>query len=180
MWLLSISLGAGELPRVRMETSMGTMEIELYADKTPRTVKNFLQYVNSKYYDGFIFHRVISGWLIQSGGYDAELNNFGTEPPIRNESKKSGLKNLRGTLSMARYWDPNSADSQFFINLKDNPEFDFKNRTPRGAGYCVFGKIIKGIEVADAIGDVETHATAHLEKDVPVTPVLINKVELIN
>jgi cyclophilin family peptidyl-prolyl cis-trans isomerase len=81
---------------------------------------------------------------------------------------------------MARYWDPNSADSQFFINLKDNPEFDFKNRTPRGAGYCVFGKIIKGIEVADAIGDVETHAAAHLEKDVPVTPVLINKVELIN
>ena len=166
------------LPRVKMQTSLGTLVIELYSDKSPRTVKNFLNYVNNQYYDGLIFHRVISGWLIQGGGYDDNLDYFATDPPIRNEAK-NGLKNLRGTISMARHWDPNSAQSQFFINLSDNPSFDFKNRTIEGFGYCVFGKVVSGMEVADAIGEVETHAAAHLEKDVPIKTVFIKKVELI-
>ena len=169
---------AADLPRVRMQTSMGDMEIELYADKSPRTVKNFLNYVNRQYYDGLIFHRVIGGWLIQGGGYDEKLDYFATDPPIRNEAR-NGLKNLRGTIAMARTWDPNSADSQFFINLRDNPDFDFKDRTLRGYGYCVFGKVVSGLEVADAIGAVATHAAAHLEKDVPVVPVVIEKLELV-
>jgi cyclophilin family peptidyl-prolyl cis-trans isomerase len=180
--LLCFQFGAAAenvpLPQVRMQTSLGTLVIELYSDKSPRTVKNFLNYVNNKYYDGLIFHRVISGWLIQGGGYDDNLDYFATDPPIRNEAK-NGLKNLRGTIAMARHWDPNSAESQFFINLSDNPSFDFKNRTIEGSGYCVFGKVVSGIEVADAISEVETHAAAHLEKDVPIKTVFIKKVELI-
>ena len=168
---------AEELPRVRMETSLGTMEIELYADKSPRTVKNFLNYVSSRYYEGLIFHRVISGWLIQGGGYDEELSIFETETAIRNEAT-NGLKNVRGTISMARHWDPNSADSQFFINLKDNPSFDHQSRTPRGYGYCVFGKVVAGMDIADAIGDVETHVVEDFDKDVPVKHIFIKKVEI--
>jgi cyclophilin family peptidyl-prolyl cis-trans isomerase len=169
---------AGDLPRVKMQTSMGIMEIELFEDKSPRTVKNFLKYVESKYYPGLVFHRVVSGWLIQGGGYDEKLNNFETEPAIRNEAT-NGLKNVRGTIAMARHWDPNSAESQFFINLKDNSSFDHKNRTPQGYGYCVFGKVVKGMDVADAIGEVETHAVADFDKDVPVEHIFINKVELL-
>ena len=167
-----------DLPRVKMHTSMGTMEIELYSDKSPRTVKNFLNYVNSKYYDGLIFHRVVNGWLIQGGGYDEELSIFETEAPIRNEAA-NGLKNVRGTISMARHWDPNSADSQFFINLKDNSSFDHQSRTPRGYGYCVFGRVVSGIDVADAIGKVETQAVADFDKDVPIKLIFIKKVEVV-
>jgi cyclophilin family peptidyl-prolyl cis-trans isomerase len=175
---LYIVEAAEQLPRVKMITSMGTMEIELNSDKSPRTVKNFLKYVNSRYYEGLIFHRVISGWLIQGGGYDEELNIFETQTPVRNEAS-NGLKNIRGTISMARHWDPNSADSQFFINLKDNPSFDHKNRTPRGYGYCVFGKVVNGLEVADAIANVETHSPADFDKDVPVKHIFIKKVEVM-
>ena len=175
----SIHLAKAEEPiRIKMLTSLGKMEIELNSEKSPRTVKNFLNYVNSKYYDGLIFHRTVGGWLIQGGGYDDKLNYFKTDDPIRNEAR-NGLKNLRGTISMARHWDPNSADSQFFINLSDNPSFDHKNRTPDGYGYCVFGKVISGMEVADAIGNVETQAMGHLSKDVPVDTVFIVKVKII-
>jgi len=153
------------------------MEIELYADKSPRTVKNFLNYVNSRYYEGLIFHRVVSGWLIQGGGYDEELSIFETETAIRNEAT-NGLKNVRGTISMARHWDPNSADSQFFINLKDNPSFDHQSRTPRGYGYCVFGKVVSGMDIADAIGGVETHVVEDFDKDVPVKHIFIKKVKI--
>jgi len=169
---------ATDLPKVIMKTSMGTMEIELNSEKSPRTVKNFLKYVNSKYYDVLIFHRVVSGWLIQGGGYDEALSNFATEAPIRNEAT-NGLKNIRGTISMARNWDPNSADSQFFINLKDNPSFDHKNRTPRGYGYCVFGRVVKGMDVADDISQVETHEVAGFDKNVPVNPVFIETVKVV-
>lgn len=170
---------ATDLTRVRMLTTKGQIVIELENEKAPRTVKNFLQYVEDKYYDGLIFHRVISGWLIQGGGYDEKLNYFKTYEPIRNEAR-NGLKNLRGTIAMARSWDPNSADSQFFINLDDNESFDHKNRTIKGYGYCVFGRIVEGLDVADSIASVETHAMAHLEKDVPVEPIFIVKVEVIN
>ena len=171
---------AEELPKVRMTTSLGVIDIELFSDKTPRTVKNFLNYVNKEYYDGLIFHRVIDGWIIQGGGYDPDLNYFATDPPVRNEASKHKLKNLRGTIAMARTWDPNSADSQFFINLSDNPSFDFKDRTLRGYGYCVFGRVTYGMDVADAIGKVPTDAKGHLEKDVPIKTVLIEKVEVLN
>lgn len=169
---------AEELPRVLMQTSMGTMEIELYSDKSPRTVKNFLNYVKSKYYEGLVFHRVISGWLIQTGGYDEELKNFATEPAIRNEAT-NGLKNVRGSIAMARHWDPNSADSQFFINLNDNTSFDHQSRTIEGYGYCVFARVVSGMDVADAISNVETHAAGRFEKDVPVKHILIEKVEVV-
>ncbi len=178
LFQVTFVIQAADLPKVIMKTSMGTMEIELDSEKSPRTVKNFLNYVNSKYYDGLIFHRVVNGWLIQGGGYDEALSIFETEAPIRNEAS-NGLKNIRGTISMARNWDPNSADSQFFINLKDNPSFDHKNRTPRGYGYCVFGRVVSGMEVADAISRVETHAVASFDKDVPVKPVFIEKVEVV-
>lgn len=171
---------AEELPKVRMHTSLGSMDIELYADKAPRTVKNFLNYVNREFYDGLIFHRVISGWIIQGGGYDKDLNYFATDPPVRNEASKHKLKNLRGTIAMARNADPNSADTQFFINLQDNPSFDFKNRTPRGYGYCVFGKVVRGLDVADAIGEVPTGELGHLKKDVPLKTVLIEKIEVLD
>lgn len=174
------SVIADELPKVRMTTSLGVIDIELFSDKTPRTVKNFLNYVNKEYYDGLIFHRVIDGWIIQAGGYDPDLNYFATDPPVRNEASKHKLKNLRGTIAMARTWDPNSADSQFFINLSDNPSFDFKDRTLRGYGYCVFGRVTYGMDVADAIGKVNTSAKGHLEKDVPVKTVLIEKIELLD
>lgn len=172
------ALQAEELPRVKVLTTMGLMEIELDVEKAPRTVKNFLKYVEDHYYDGLIFHRVISGWLIQGGGYDEQLNYFKTYDPIRSEAR-NGLKNVRGTIAMARHWDPNSADSQFFINLSDNDSFNHKNRTVKGFGYCVFGRVVKGMDIADAIGAVETGAKAHLEKDVPIEPVYIVKMELI-
>jgi cyclophilin family peptidyl-prolyl cis-trans isomerase len=172
-------LQAAEPTRVRMHTSLGNMEIELNVEKSPRTVKNFLNYVNSRYYEGLIFHRVISGWLIQGGGYDEELSIFETDKPVRNEAT-NGLKNVRGTIAMARHWDPNSADSQFFINLKDNASFDHQSRSPRGYGYAVFGKIISGMDVADAIGNAETHVVEEFDKDVPVETIFIKKVEVID
>ena len=170
---------AEELPRVRMQTSLGVIELELYAERAPRTVKNFLNYVNKQFYDGLIFHRVISGWIIQGGGYDEDLNYFATDPPVRNEASKHKLENLRGTIAMARGFDPNSADTQFFINLSDNPSFNFKNRTSRGYGYSVFGRVIYGMDVADAIGEKPTGAKGHLEKDVPLKTIFIEKIELL-
>lgn len=178
--LSTLPLVAEELPRVRMHTSLGVIDVELYAERSPRTVKNFLNYVNKQFYDGLIFHRVISNWIIQGGGYDKDLNYFATDAPVRNEASKHKLENLRGTIAMARGADPNSADTQFFINLKDNPSFNFKNRTSRGYGYCVFGKVIYSMDVADAIGEVPTAEKGHLKKDAPIKNIFIEKIELLD
>lgn len=168
---------ADDLPRVRLETSMGIIELELFQDKSPKTVKNFLRYVETNFYDGLIFHRVIADWVIQSGAFDKDLIEYETYGPIRNEAA-NGLKNLRGTVAMARHDDPHSADSQFFINLADNASLDHTARTLTDYGYCVFGRVIKGMDVVDAIGNVETHETQGFA-DVPVEAVLVERVRLL-
>lgn len=159
-------------PVVVMETSKGTMKIELYPDKAPETVANFLRYVDDGFFDGTIFHRVIKRFMIQGGGMTADMNEKPTRAPIKNESA-NGLANLRGTLAMARTGDPHSATSQFFINHATNTAL---NRGEQNEwGYCVFGKVIDGIEVVDAIAEVRTGDKGG-HKNVPVEPVVIKSV----
>jgi peptidyl-prolyl cis-trans isomerase B (cyclophilin B) len=155
---------------VVMETSLGTMNIELDGDKAPTTVANFLGYVDEKFYDGTIFHRVISNFMIQGGGFEPGLKQKKTKPAIANESA-NGLANKRGALAMARTSNPNSATSQFFINVKDNDFLD-KAKAQDGVGYCVFGKVTSGLDVLDKIKDVRTGSKAGYE-DVPVQDVAI-------
>jgi cyclophilin family peptidyl-prolyl cis-trans isomerase len=173
------SVAAGGLPRVLMQTSMGDMVIELYADKAPVTVGNFLHYVKDGFYNGTIFHRVVYGWLIQGGGYDENLQAKETRAPIKNEAA-NGLKNRRGTIAMARFSDPDSADSQFFINLDDNTSFDHRGRTPDRYGYCVFGHVIKGMDVADAISDADIVEKEGFGATFPAKPVVIKDVKILN
>src|SRR2546423_237351 len=141
-------------PIVIMETSMGTITLELFPEKAPITVKNFLQYVNDNAYDNTIFHRVIKSFVIQGGGYSTQGKLKDTRPPIKNEAN-NGLSNEKGTIAMARTKDPDSATNQFFINVKNNPNLDFKGG-PGGEGYCVFGRVVEGLEVVEKIRDVET------------------------
>jgi cyclophilin family peptidyl-prolyl cis-trans isomerase len=163
-------------PIVAMETSMGTMRVELYPDKAPATVENFLKYADSGFYDGTIFHRVIKNFMIQGGGFTPDMNQKETRAPIKNEAGK--LANLRGTLAMARTPDPHSASSQFFINHATNQSLD-KERYPDGWGYCVFGKVVEGIEVVDKIAEVKTGSKAG-HQDVPIEPVLIKSVRRVS
>lgn len=156
---------AADNPRVLMKTSKGDIVIELFADKAPITVNNFLSYVDEKFYDGTIFHRVVKGFVIQGGGLTADFVTKKTKPPIKNEAN-NGLKNLRGTIAMARTSDINSATCQFFINLVDNPFLDHKDDTPEGFGYAVFGRVVSGLEVVDAIGNSPT-MTYRGYRDVP-------------
>lgn len=168
---------AADAPKVRIVTSLGNMEAELNADKAPNTVKNFLVYVDSGFYNGTIFHRVIPGFMIQGGGFDARLDQKMTRAPIRNEAD-NGLRNTRGTLAMARTAYPDSATAQFFINLTGNDFLDHRAKTQAGWGYAVFGKIVKGMDVADEIAKVKTMRRGPHEA-VPTTPVVIKKVERI-
>jgi len=167
-------------PKVLIKTSLGDITVELYPDKAPKTVENFLAYVNSGFYDGTIFHRVIDNFMIQGGGFTRDLQQKRTRPAIANEAK-NGLSNLRGTLAMARTSDPNSATAQFFINVVDNPRLDFTSEQ-NGAtwGYCVFGKVISGLDVVDKIKAVPTGAQGPFRSDVPVTPVVIEKMTVIH
>ena len=169
---------ASDRPQVMLETSLGTIIVELYRDHSPKTVKNFLDYTESQFYDDFIFHRVIKGWVIQTGAYDRDMVEYETNGPIRNEAA-NGLKNDRGTLGMARYDDPHSADSQFYINLSDNHSLNHQARTMTDYGYCVFGKVIEGMDVVDTIGNVDTHEIEGIE-DVPVEPVILIKVTILS
>ncbi|HQI80897.1 MAG TPA: peptidylprolyl isomerase [Deltaproteobacteria bacterium] len=171
--LLSTSAPAAQNPTVVLETSMGEITLELYPDKAPATVKNFLDYVDEKFYDGLVFHRVIRGFMIQGGGMDAQMKEKATHAPIVNEAD-NGLKNDRGTIAMARTPDPNSATAQFFINAKDNTFLNFRSKTMDGYGYCVFGKVTKGMDVVDAIEAVPT-GNKGFHQDVPLKPVLIKK-----
>ena len=170
-------VAAADKPHVLFETSKGNIELELYPDKAPVTVANFLAYVKRGFYDGTVFHRTVYQWIIQGGGYDVEYSPRDTDPPIKNEAG-NGLKNTRGTIAMARTWEPDSADSQFFVNLIDNPTFDHRNDTKRGFGYCVFGRVVAGLEIADAIGDVETHELEDFGASVPVEPVVLIRATL--
>ncbi|MFN2267686.1 MAG: peptidylprolyl isomerase [Desulfonatronovibrio sp.] len=160
--------------QVLMSTSLGDITIDLEADRAPITVENFLNYIEKGFYDGTIFHRIIPGFMIQGGGMNPEMVEKKTDPPIKNEAK-NGLLNLRGTLSMARTQDKDSATSQFFINLSDN---QFLDHGTRDFGYAVFARVADGMDVVDKIAGVETGRLGFHE-DVPKEAVVINKIELI-
>ncbi len=157
-----------------IETTKGTITLELNAEKSPATVANFAQYAKSGFYDGTIFHRVIDGFMIQGGGFTKNMNQKETLAPIRNEAM-NGLKNKRGTIAMARTMVVDSATSQFFINLVDNDFLDFTSPTPEGFGYAVFGRVTDGMEVVDAIGKVKTGFKGP-HQNVPEEPVVMKKV----
>ena len=197
-------------PKVKFATSEGDFTVEVYPDKAPKTVANFLQYVKDKHYDGLIFHRVINNFMVQGGGFDTDFKQKATRPPVVHEGQdalaKGGPKNIEGTLAMARTNDPNSASSQFFINVKDNafldptvippgdpvPKFEYGGRvyenTPRaqllGAsqlfGYTVFGKVTSGMDVVNKIKGLPTGAGGPFPTDVPKTPILIKSATLLN
>jgi len=164
-------VAAGENPKVILDTPKGQVTIELYPEKAPDTVKNFLAYVDAGFYSGTIFHRVIPGFMIQGGGFSSDMQQKPTRPPIKIESD-NGLKNERGTIAMARTQDPNSATAQFFINSVDNTFLNFKAKTVQGWGYAVFGKVVQGMEVVDEISKVKTGAKGG-HRDVPVEPIVI-------
>ena len=179
--VLLLGLGAvgmataeGGNPVVVMKTSLGTIKIELDQDKAPVTTANFLAYVNDKFYDGTIFHRVIPAFMIQGGGFDKDMNQKKTKAPIKNEAG-NGLKNLNGTIAMARTSDPNSATAQFFISTKDNAFLDHRDDSVQGYGYAVFGKVVEGMDVVKKIEAVQT-TTKMPHQNVPVTPVVIESV----
>jgi len=163
-----------KFPVVVMETNMGNIEVELNAEKAPNTVKNFLRYVGYTFYDGTIFHRVIRGFMIQGGGFTANMQPKNTGPAVRSEAG-NGLKNDRGTIAMARTPDPHSATSQFFINTVDNRSLNYTAPTQEGYGYTVFGKVVNGMNVVDKIETVRTTFTDGMS-DVPVDPVIIQKI----
>jgi len=158
-------------PKVLFKTSKGDITLELYPAKAPITVKNILDYVNAKFYDGLIFHRVMPNFMIQCGGLDADMRQKTGNPEIKNEAG-NGLKNTRGSAAMARTDVVDSATSQFFINLKDNSFLNHKDNTPQGFGYCVFGKVIAGMDVVDAIAKVPT-GSKRGHGDVPLEPITI-------
>jgi len=163
---------------VIMETSLGSITIELDSAKAPLTVANFLVYADAGFYDDTIFHRVIRDFMIQGGGYAADLKQKPTRPAVKNEAA-NGLKNLRGTLAMARTRMVDSASSQFFINLKDNAFLDHRAPTPEAFGYAVFGKVVKGMDVVDRIATVQTRAVNQIFQDMPVDTVVIKSVRRV-
>lgn len=158
---------------VTLKTNFGDIKIELYEKEAPESCKNFLEYVNSGFYDGVLFHRVIPGFMIQGGGMDGDFNQKPTREPIKNEAANQ-LQNQRGTLAYARTQVVDSATSQFFINLVDNDFLNFQAPTPQHYGYCVFGKVVEGMDVADKIAAVETSSHG-MHQDVPRNPVIIEK-----
>ena len=173
-WLLSLSatVFGQSNPVVVMETSMGTIKIELRPDLTPITAENFLRYVDNGYYDGLIFHRVISGFMVQGGGFDSDMVQKSTYDPIKNEAD-TGISNVRGTIAMARTGVVDSATSQFFINLVNNARLDFQNSSPSGYGYTAFGRVIEGMDVVDQIARVATGSQRGYQT-VPLEAVVIN------
>ena len=164
-------------PRVALVTSKGRIVIELFPQKAPTTVKNFLSYVDAGFYDGTVFHRVIPKFMIQGGGLTADLKNKPTEKPVSNEADNN-LKNTRGSVAMARTGDPHSATSQFFINTADNDFLNYREKTPQGWGYAVFGQVTEGMTVVDAISGVKT-GNSGMFRDVPVETVVIEKVQRV-
>ncbi len=161
-------------PMVEVKTNLGSFTLELYPDKAPITVENFLNYVDKKFYDGTIFHRVIPTFMIQGGGFTADMMKKATGAPIKNEAD-NGLTNTKGTIVMARTGEIHSATCQFFINVKDNKALDHKDTSSKGYGYAVFGKVIEGMETVDKIKDVKT-TTKGQYGDVPAKPVIIKSI----
>lgn len=172
--IASESTATGAVVNVRMETSMGDVLLELYPDRAPESVRNFLSYTHAGTYDGTLFHRIISGFMNQGGGYTPDYVKVEMQRPIPNEAY-NGLKNLRGTIAMARTSAPHSATSQFFINTADNTMLDHTGKTMSGWGYAVFGKVVRGMEVIDNMAAVQTGSAGPFSQDAPLTPVIIQK-----
>ncbi|NJA07046.1 peptidyl-prolyl cis-trans isomerase [Methylococcaceae bacterium WWC4] len=163
--------------KVKLTTTLGTIVIQLDAVKAPASTANFIAYVNDGFYNGTIFHRVIPGFMAQGGGFDTSFNQKATKATIQNEAN-NGLKNKRGTIAMARTNDPHSATAQFFINYKDNAFLDHTNQTPSGWGYAVFGEVVEGMDVVDAMAKQPT-ANRGMHQDVPKTDIVIEKAEVV-
>ena len=161
---------------IKLHTNHGVISLELDAEKAPKTVQNFIGYVQAGHYDNTVFHRVIDGFMIQGGGFEPGMRQKPTGAPVENEAS-NGLKNARGTVAMARTSDPHSATAQFFINVSDNDFLDFKAANSQGWGYCVFGKVVEGMDVVDAIRGVRTGSKG-FHQDVPVEDVVITKAEV--
>ena len=176
--LHSYSSETGNKTMVKMTTNMGQIEIELYPDEAPVTVRNFVEYVESGFFDGTIFHRIIPGFVLQGGGFTPDMNQKQTRPAIVNEAD-NGLKNTAGALSMARTSVPDSATSQFFINLVDNSFLDFTAKTQQGWGYAVFARVTSGMDVVERMAKVST-GKVRGHSDVPLEPVIIEKAELMS
>jgi len=167
------------MAKVQLQTSEGDIILELDEAKAPISVENFLQYVDSGHYEGTIFHRVIDGFMVQGGGYDASAEKKPTQPPIQNEASND-VKNKRGTVAMARTSEVNSATSQFFINVADNAFLDHRDSSPQGFGYAVFGAVVEGMDVVDKIKSVPTGAKGPFAKDCPLTDVVMNAASRID
>jgi peptidyl-prolyl cis-trans isomerase A (cyclophilin A)/peptidyl-prolyl cis-trans isomerase B (cyclophilin B) len=185
-WISTLALIAGPAlaanPQVELDTSAGVIKLELYPDAAPKTVENFLAYVKAGHYNGTQFHRVIKGFMIQGGGYNADFWQKPTRPPIPIEADKSvkaGLSNVPGSVAMARTGDPNSATSQFFINVADNKRLDFRSPDAQGYGYTVFGKVVSGMEVVNKIATMPTGAAGPFASDVPNERVMIKAAKLL-
>ena len=177
------SPAAAAAPHVDIKTNLGTIRLELYPSKAPKTVANFLQYVREGHYNGTIFHRVIDGFMIQGGGFDASYHQKPTRAPIPNEAQagiKAGLKNDTGTIAMARTSDPNSATAQFFINLADNAFLNWGDPRGDGNGYAVFGKVVSGFDVVTKIAETPTGRGGPFASDVPRDPVVIESMTLVD
>ena len=169
-------------PQVDLDTTAGKIRIELDPAAAPKTVENFLAYVKAKHYDGTQFHRVIPGFMIQGGGFTADFKQKPTRPPIANEaeqSSKAGLTNVPGTIAMARTGDPNSAPAQFFINVNDNKSLNFREPTPQGYGYVVFGKVVQGMDVVNKIATAPTGSGGPFPRDVPAERVIIKSATVV-
>ncbi|HEX9432144.1 MAG TPA: peptidylprolyl isomerase [Burkholderiales bacterium] len=172
----------GADPQVDLRTNLGTIRLELYPAKAPKTVENFLQYVREGQYNGTVFHRVIDGFMIQGGGFDGKFSQKKTRAPIANEAQagiKGGLKNELGTIAMARTADPSSATAQFFINVGDNSFLNWGDPRSDGNGYAVFGKVVSGLDVMNQIAKLPTGSGGPFPRDVPKTPVIIESVTVV-
>jgi len=176
---LSAGIAAAANPQVEFKTNVGSFVVELYADKAPATVDNFLRYVNDGFYRGTMFHRVIPGFVVQGGGYTKDYQQKPTREPVKNEAG-NGLKNVTATLAMARTSDPHSATSQFFINLKDNSFLDHRAPNPREYGYTVFGRVVKGMDVVEKIAAIPTGAGGPFPAEVPQQAVIVEETKVLN
>lgn len=177
IFLMTTTNAQAETTTINIETSKGTITIELDGENAPITVENFLTYTKEGFYDGTIFHRVISNFMIQGGGFTSDMNQKDTHDPIQNEAN-NGLKNDSGTIAMARTSDPHSATAQFFINVKDNDFLNFSSETSQGWGYAVFGKVTEGMDVVNSIKDVQTTSSGPYQ-DVPAEAIIIEKVTIV-
>jgi peptidyl-prolyl cis-trans isomerase B (cyclophilin B) len=179
--VIALLASAGALaadPQVELKTTLGTIVVELYPQKAPATVENFLAYVKSGHYAGTVFHRVIPGFMVQGGGFTPDFEQKPTRKPVKNEAS-NGLKNTVGTLAMARTPEPHSATAQFFINVSNNESLNFRFPTTEGYGYCVFGKVVKGMDVVERIVKVRTGPGPAPHRDVPAPPIVIESARLL-